>query len=328
MVIVLPLMRCQRDGEAGWKWGEDGYCYLPSEEGGDDEARESALAQARAMGYFDNNMESSVNKASNDYVRAFFDRVKGVLPSWMYQDIHREAMGSAGGKARWKKDEKLKNSNPQHYEIGQRVEILDPHMEGHDFGIIAEMREVDAVYGLVIDGHEDMGVHLWYIGDELQLAEGNDYIGNMQPSSSDVHVDRPIEIIDDMGVVSGYIHKNIMCNISKVDDEKRVVYGIVLEPDVEDAQGDIISASEIEKTAHRFMKESRIIGEQHQRAVQAEVVESYISPDNLVINRKKVKSGSWVMAVKVHDDKLWKGVKDGLYTGFSVGGYGLRKECI
>lgn len=45
----MPVMPCQRDGEEGWKWGEEGMCYLPSEEGGDDAAREKAAAQGRAI---------------------------------------------------------------------------------------------------------------------------------------------------------------------------------------------------------------------------------------------------------------------------------------
>ena len=33
-----------------------------------------------------------------------------------------------------------------------------------------------------------------------------------------------------------------------------------------------------------------------------------------------MKAGSWIMSVKVHDATIWKGVKEGKITGFSIGG--------
>lgn len=39
----MPVKRCQRDGKPGWKWGDQGYCYIGSD------ARERALAQGRAI---------------------------------------------------------------------------------------------------------------------------------------------------------------------------------------------------------------------------------------------------------------------------------------
>jgi hypothetical protein len=38
-----------------------------------------------------------------------------------------------------------------------------------------------------------------------------------------------------------------------------------------------------------------------------------------------VKAGSWVMAVKVFDSKLWTGIESGDFTGFSIGA--LAKRC-
>lgn len=45
----MPVERCQRDGEKGWRWGKRGKCYLPSEEGGEDAAKEKAARQGRAI---------------------------------------------------------------------------------------------------------------------------------------------------------------------------------------------------------------------------------------------------------------------------------------
>lgn len=39
----MPLMKCTKDGEEGWKWGQGGICYI-----GED-AKEKALEQGKAI---------------------------------------------------------------------------------------------------------------------------------------------------------------------------------------------------------------------------------------------------------------------------------------
>lgn len=46
---IMPVKRCQRNDEQGWKWGDEGFCYVGSEEGSDNAARQKALAQGRAI---------------------------------------------------------------------------------------------------------------------------------------------------------------------------------------------------------------------------------------------------------------------------------------
>ena len=43
--------------------------------------------------------------------------------------------------------------------------------------------------------------------------------------------------------------------LTKSDDPQKLVYGVVYEPDVEDAHGDFMDAETIEKAAHGFMEE-------------------------------------------------------------------------
>jgi hypothetical protein len=45
----MPVERCQRDNEKGWRWGKRGKCYLPSEEGSEEAAKEKAARQGRAI---------------------------------------------------------------------------------------------------------------------------------------------------------------------------------------------------------------------------------------------------------------------------------------
>jgi len=129
-----------------------------------------------------------------------------------------------------------------------------------------------------------------------------------------------------INVQSGKITKEYHAAILKADEEQRLVYGVVLEPDTVDSQGDIISADEIEKAAHRFLVKSRIVGDRHSKKAKAEVVESYIAPMDFEWGGQKVKKGSWILGVHISDDRLWNAVKKGEYTGFSVGGFGIREE--
>lgn len=108
--------------------------------------------------------------------------------------------------------------------------------------------------------------------------------------------------------------------IYKVNEEKQLVTGVVMEPGEIDTQGDFTTASEIETAAHLFMTKSRIVGKGHATKAKAEVVESYVSGAEMEIGGQKVKKGSWIMTVKVHDPDLWTAVKSGEFSGFSIGG--------
>lgn len=115
--------------------------------------------------------------------------------------------------------------------------------------------------------------------------------------------------------------------ILKIDDEKRIVTGIVYEPDVLDAHEEFMTAEEIEKSAHQFLKDYRNIDKQHDFvAGQAEVVESWIAKEVGKLGEQDIKKGSWLMSVHVPDDDTWGEIKKGELTGFSMGGVGERVE--
>lgn len=64
--IVMPIHRCQRENkqgvlERGWQYGNQ-KCFLPSEEGGDEAAKERALEQGRAI---EANQNQEVKKLSD-----------------------------------------------------------------------------------------------------------------------------------------------------------------------------------------------------------------------------------------------------------------------
>lgn len=118
------------------------------------------------------------------------------------------------------------------------------------------------------------------------------------------------------------LSKNLYSKIVKA--EKRLVTGIVLQPDVVDAQGDIIRAEVIMDAAHNFLSKFNLVtkmGLQHKHTTpNVKLVESYIAPIDMKIGKKLISKGTWLITVKVLDDQIWAAVTAGKITGFSIGG--------
>ena len=108
--------------------------------------------------------------------------------------------------------------------------------------------------------------------------------------------------------------------------EERFIMGVVLEPEVEDSQGDIYDVAEVRAAAHKFMEDARRIGLMHKQMLGqgAAILENFLAPVNFKIGGQKVKKGTWLMGIRVIDDKVWSAVKSGELTGLSIGGSALR----
>lgn len=119
--------------------------------------------------------------------------------------------------------------------------------------------------------------------------------------------------------------------ILKADEKKEAldehtVLGEVLVPEEVDAQKDIYSADEIKKTAWKFMEQYQNFGFMHKQLVQnIKVLESYLAPVDFEINGVKIKKGTWLVRVRVLDSAIWKDIKSGKLTGFSIGGTAIRR---
>lgn len=111
------------------------------------------------------------------------------------------------------------------------------------------------------------------------------------------------------------------------DDDEHYVLGIVLEPNTVDAQDDIYSADEVRAAAYKYMAEFQNRGLMHQQIInnKVDILENYIAPSDFTIDDQHVKKGTWLMAVRVKDPALWKQVKEGGLTGFSIGGSANRQ---
>jgi len=155
-------------------------------------------------------------------------------------------------------------------------------------------------------------------------------VGKDAPTATDVHVDVPLgEAKPKRKRKKGDVVETSTPELSvlKADSEQRIIYGIVLEPDVEDSQGDVVSKEDVEIAAHRYLYQQGLaIGDQHAKMAPGTVrpVESYIAPCDFSMGGQVVKAGSWVLAAHVPDDNLWEQVKKGHKGAWSVGGSGRR----
>lgn len=117
--------------------------------------------------------------------------------------------------------------------------------------------------------------------------------------------------------------------ILKVDEEKRIVTGVVYEPDTPDTHDEFMTAQEIEKAAHQFLKDYRNIDKQHDfTSGQGEVVESWIAKSDTTVGEQQIREGTWLMSVHVPDDEIWSEIKKGNITGFNMGGVGERVKQV
>lgn len=121
--------------------------------------------------------------------------------------------------------------------------------------------------------------------------------------------------------------------IEKVDKSRRMVKGVVLQPDIVDLQGQWIGADAIEEAMEKFMENYQQIGLMHTQFNKNAgfkdkdfvIIENYITKKDEEIGGKLVPAGSWVMTTKIKNDKIWARILKGELTGYSVGGYSLIK---
>jgi hypothetical protein len=107
----------------------------------------------------------------------------------------------------------------------------------------------------------------------------------------------------------------------KQDDEQGLLYGVVYEPDVVDAQGDKASADEIEKACHSFLLNRGVIKLEHEGKPQPVYpVESYVAQTSFKLGGERIKKGAWVLVTKTDDPAIRQAIKDGEITGYSMAG--------
>ena len=121
--------------------------------------------------------------------------------------------------------------------------------------------------------------------------------------------------------------------ILKVDSDAHYITGIVYEPMKADTDDNYMTADEIVKAAHWFMKNSALLDIQHsfEDATPGGIVlvESWVTPCDMAVGEQTIVKGTWLITAEVKNDEVWDAVQKGTITGFSMGGIGkYSKEDV
>jgi 2'-5' RNA ligase len=112
------------------------------------------------------------------------------------------------------------------------------------------------------------------------------------------------------------------------DGMEQLVYAVVLEPDMVDADDQTMTPDDVKFAAHYYMTVKGILGYRHMQTAPADVVESYLAPCDFVLGEQLIKKGSWVLVTRVNDDQLWQQIVNGEINGYSVGGFGVEVDPV
>lgn len=109
--------------------------------------------------------------------------------------------------------------------------------------------------------------------------------------------------------------------VKATNEELKQATFLVLAPDEVDLHGDIYSADEVRKACHNFNQHCMKANLLHLVETDTfDIVESYISPVDMVLNDVIIKAGSWMSVLQVNSEEIWSDIKNGSLTGVSIGG--------
>jgi len=152
-----------------------------------------------------------------------------------------------------------------------------------------------------------------------------------------------VSIVENPAIESDFIAlADQEIKLAKVDDEKRIVMGAALIPNkpIFRKRNDTMfyvyfSEDTVRRSSELFFQngnQSNATLEHQMKANGLTVVESWIvegEQDKSRIYGLDVPKGTWMISMKIEDDKLWSEIKEGKkYKGFSIEGYFADKASI
>lgn len=152
-----------------------------------------------------------------------------------------------------------------------------------------------------------------------------------------------VSIVENPAIESDFIAlADQEIKLAKVDDEKRIVMGAALIPNkpIFRKRNDTMfyvyfSEDTVRRSSELFFQngnQSNATLEHQMKASGLTVVESWIvegEQDKSRIYGLDVPKGTWMISMKITDDKLWAEIKEGKkYKGFSIEGYFADKASI
>lgn len=139
----------------------------------------------------------------------------------------------------------------------------------------------------------------------------------------------------------------LRAEIAKIDDDQQIVFGwasVSVGKDgalLVDRQDDVIFPEDLEHAAYDFVLNSRQSDTSHDEVGKSHLVESMVlTPEKMakmglafVDESGQVKKSDatvcmWWTGFYVPDEAVWKGIKDGDYSAFSIGGTAVREALL
>jgi hypothetical protein len=160
---------------------------------------------------------------------------------------------------------------------------------------------------------------------ELVIDEESDEIGV-----------QAISVVNSPAVEVDFIALNKQVMLKASDDEKRILTGVALIPSkqiyrYDEQMGEYyiyFSKDTIEKASQLFLKESNQKNATYEHAYDFDggiVVESWLVSDPEMDKAKyygfDVPKGTWMISMKIENDKVWQDVKSQKVKGFSIEGF-------
>jgi hypothetical protein len=351
----MPVQSCNQNGRPGYKYGESGACYTysPGDESGRKKAKQKAFIQGAAIAArTGEKMEKEDASAFEDFLDEaatlekarydkFVDDGEGLIVEYpddveKFNPNHSASNGQFSIGSSSDTGKNPAHSTPIGHEKcgpdaknsqGQTISSVRAtagNSKGpcHQYVVGDRASEDAAISATEADSKKLVGgVHKGLDVQDIHLP-GTKWHGKKMSELSEVELK---ECKKAMKRAGGCPKVTKSVPIMKMDEEQRLIYGVVLVPDVEDLQGDICSKEDIQEACHDYLVNSRLIKAQHRAPTDADVVECYIAPTDIQLGKGIVPEGSWVMVTKIHSNAMWEAVKKGDITGYSIGGRGTRE---
>ena len=111
-----------------------------------------------------------------------------------------------------------------------------------------------------------------------------------------------------------------------VNEELMQVTYIAMKPGI-DLHGDETSVEEVRLAKESFNKSAMRANMFHLGMTDSfNIIESFLSPADMVLNTYPVMKGEWLVTLQINDQELWRMIKEDEITGVSIGAMALCEE--
>lgn len=104
-----------------------------------------------------------------------------------------------------------------------------------------------------------------------------------------------------------------------VDTELKQVTYVAMKAGT-DLTGDVTSKEDVRLAKESFNKSMMRANLFHMVMTDSfDIIESFLAPTEMILNKNLVQEGEWLVTLQIHDDALWEMIKNDEVTGVSIG---------